>query len=103
MTSRSAGGAKEAEIRGSSAAGGDFRQAVDASHASMAASERPLTFWGLLRHSRLLQWILVFSIFTNFSFGGLVFGVALPALAKGPLAAGATGYGLLLAAFGAAS
>jgi predicted MFS family arabinose efflux permease len=101
MTSRRAGRAKEAEIRASSVAHGDALEAADASNASMASRERPLTFWGFLRHSRLLQWILVISIFTNFSFGGLVFGVALPALAKGPLAAGATGYGLMLAAFGA--
>jgi MFS family permease len=78
--------------------------AVGASHsadAPAAVGERPSTFWGLLRRSRLLQWILVISTCTNFAFGGLVFGVALPALAKGPLAAGATGYGFMLAAFGA--
>jgi predicted MFS family arabinose efflux permease len=66
-----------------------------------AVGERPPTFRDLLRRSPLLRWLLVISAFTNFAFGGLVFGVALPALAKGPLAAGATGYGFMLAAFGA--
>ncbi|MGZ3584397.1 MAG: MFS transporter [Ktedonobacterales bacterium] len=66
-----------------------------------AADERLLTFWGLLCRSRLLQWLLLISACANATFGGLVFGVALPALANGPLAAGATGYGFMLAAFGA--
>lgn len=54
----------------------------------------------LLRRSRALQVILLITITANLGSGG--FGeVALPALAHGPLAAGATGYGALMAAMGA--
>jgi hypothetical protein len=67
--------------------------------------EQPLTtggmapFWHLLRTWRLLQVALVIIIVGNLTIGGTLF-VALPALAHGPLHAGAGGYGALLAAFG---
>ena len=65
-----------------------------------SAEPEPKTFWALLRVSRLLQVGLTVSIVANLAFGGLV-EVALPDLAKGPLHAGATGFGLMISAFGA--
>lgn len=65
-----------------------------------SATDEPKTFWALLRTSRLLQTGLSVSIAANLAFGGLV-EVALPDLAHGPLNAGATGFGLMLSAFGA--
>jgi MFS family permease len=62
--------------------------------------DEPKTFWALLRRSRLLQTGLTVSIVANLAFGGLV-EVALPDLAHGPLHAGATGFGLMISAFGA--
>lgn len=58
-----------------------------------------ITFGQLLRQWQLLHVGLVVMICLNLASGAL-FEVALPTLAHGPLAAGATGYGLLLAAFG---
>ncbi len=57
-------------------------------------------FWRFLRGSRLFQLILVMVIALNLIYGGTL-EVGLPALAHGPLHAGANGYGILLAAFGA--
>ena len=59
-----------------------------------------ITFWNFLRTSQLLRAALAVSVVGNLAIGGLI-DVALPALAHGPLAAGASGYGLILAAFGA--
>ena len=53
----------------------------------------------LFRTQRILSIILLVNIAANLGSGGLD-GVALPALAHGPLNAGATGYGVILAAFG---
>jgi len=53
----------------------------------------------LFRTERILYIILLVNIAANLGSGGLD-GVALPALAHGPLNAGATGYGVILAAFG---
>jgi MFS family permease len=61
-----------------------------------------ITFWQLLRTWRLLQVAFLVIIFGNFLFNGL-FEVALPALVLNQFMAGASGYGLLLAAFGAGS
>jgi MFS family permease len=57
-------------------------------------------FWHLLRESRLLQAMLVVTAAANLTLGGMS-RVALPALAKENLAAGAVGYGTLFAAFSA--
>ena len=54
----------------------------------------------MLRTERILQIILLVNITANLGFGGMS-DVALPALAHGPLHAGASGYGGLIAAFGA--
>jgi predicted MFS family arabinose efflux permease len=53
--------------------------------------------WSLLRHSRLLQVLMVVTVVANFTSAG-TFEVALPALAH--LKFGATGYGALVACFG---
>ncbi|MDQ2714947.1 MAG: MFS transporter [Chloroflexota bacterium] len=58
-----------------------------------------LTFWQLLRTSRFLRLLLVILVLSNF-FGGAVSGVALPAFAHDRLKAGASGYSLIIAAFG---
>ena len=54
--------------------------------------------WSLLRHSRMLQTILLVAVVANLTFGG-TFEVALPALAHARF--GPTGYGALIACFGA--
>jgi predicted MFS family arabinose efflux permease len=53
--------------------------------------------WPLLRHSRLLQVLIVVTVVANFTSAG-TFEVALPALAH--VRFGATGYGALVACFG---
>lgn len=65
-----------------------------------SVSERPMTFWQFMRAARVVQVAFVVSMFANLTFGGLI-EVALPSLAHGPLAAGASGYGAILAAFSA--
>jgi MFS family permease len=64
------------------------------------ASAQATTFWQFVRASQVVQVAFVVSLFANITFGGLL-EVALPSLAHGPLAAGATGYGVILAAFSA--
>lgn len=63
------------------------------------ATGQSMTFWQLARTSRVLQTAFLVSLFANMTFGGLL-EVALPTLAHGQLAAGAGGYGAILAAFG---
>jgi MFS family permease len=60
------------------------------------------TLWQTIRSWRLFQVAFLVVIFGNFLFNGM-FEVALPSLAHSQFAAGAGGYGLLLAAFGAGS
>src|SRR5205085_9278253 len=66
----------------------------------VSTADSTITFWQFLRTSQLLKAGLAVSVVGNLAIGG-VLEVALPALAHGPLAAGASGYGLILAAFGA--
>ncbi len=61
-----------------------------------------ITFWQLLRVWRLLQVALLVILFGNFLFNGMM-EVALPTLARNQFAAGASGYGLLMATFGGGS
>ncbi len=61
--------------------------------------EQDITFWQLLRTSQVLQGGFVVVVVANLIFGGML-EVALPALAHGQLAAGASGFGLMLSAFG---
>jgi MFS family permease len=63
-------------------------------------AQEQINFGRFLRTSSLIQVGLVVSIAANFCFGGLM-EVALPTLAHGPMHAGASGYGLIMAAFGA--
>jgi MFS family permease len=63
-------------------------------------TDRQTTFWQFVRESQVVQVAFIVSLFANITFGGLL-EVALPSLAHGPLVAGATGYGAILAAFGA--
>ena len=57
------------------------------------------TLRAMLRSERVLQIIVLVNIAANLGLGGMS-EVALPALAHGPLHAGASGYGAVLAAFG---
>lgn len=75
-------------------------EAAQAGEQSEQVSDSEVTFWQFIRASQVMQAAFVISLFANLTFGGLA-EVALPALAHGPLAAGATGYGAILAAFGA--
>ncbi len=58
------------------------------------------TVRSLLRSEQVLRLYLLVNIIANLGSGGL-YEVALPSLAHGPLHAGATGYGVLIAALGA--
>ncbi|MBV9230451.1 MAG: MFS transporter [Chloroflexi bacterium] len=64
------------------------------------ASEPVAGFWQIIRSSALVQVALVIVVVANLTLGGMV-EVALPALARGPLNAGAAGFGFLLSCFGA--
>jgi predicted MFS family arabinose efflux permease len=72
---------------------------VTAAPAAAGATASAPTLRMLFRTERILYIILGVNIAANLGSGGLD-GVALPALAHGPLNAGATGYGVILAAFG---
>jgi MFS family permease len=63
-------------------------------------SEPAPGFWQIVRSSALVQVAFVIATIANLTFGGTV-EVALPALAHSTLNAGATGFGLMLSAFGA--
>jgi MFS family permease len=76
----------------------DTRDARDAPDAPDAESGKSSGVWPLLRHSRLLQALLIVTVVANFTSAG-AFEVALPSLAH--LRFGATGYGALVACFGA--
>jgi predicted MFS family arabinose efflux permease len=96
-----------AGMRGNRAAAGAHPDAptatvetTDEATPAESSAQEPKTFWALLRVSRLLQVGLTVSIVANLAFGGLI-EVALPDLAHGPLHAGATGFGLMISAFGA--
>jgi MFS family permease len=73
--------------------------APPAEHVAADASAPAPTLRTLFRTQRVLTIILLVNIAANLGSGGLD-GVALPALAHGPLNAGPTGYGIILAAFG---
>ncbi|MGH3170833.1 MAG: MFS transporter [Trebonia sp.] len=57
------------------------------------------SLWAMFRSERILQIILLVDIAANLGSGGMS-EVSLPSLAHGPLHSGASGYGLILAAFG---
>jgi len=87
--------------RGMSLAQGDAELPEERVQAAGEASrfDASTTFWQLLRQWRLLHVGLVIIVTINLTTWGL-FEIALPLLARDQFAAGATGYGLLLAAFG---
>lgn len=58
-----------------------------------------VSFWRFLWTSRLIQVILLLNIGAGFCFSGLL-EVALPTLVHGPMHGGASGYGIILAAWG---
>jgi predicted MFS family arabinose efflux permease len=62
--------------------------------------EVPITFGRFVSTSRLIQVTLLVVIIANFCLGGLL-EVTLPTLVHGPMNGGASGYGLILAGFGA--
>ena len=74
-------------------------RAADPAPAAETATGPAPTLLGLLRSERVLQIILLVNVAANLGMGGES-EVALPALAHGPLHAGASGYGAVLAAFG---
>ena len=53
-----------------------------------------MKFWKFVRTSQVLQAAFLVALFANITFGGLL-EVALPSLAHGPFATGATGYGAI--------
>ncbi len=67
---------------------------------SASAPAQGVTLGQFWRESRFFQVVLLIVVISNLVDGGLE-GVALPALALGPLHAGASGYGFLLAAYAA--
>lgn len=75
-------------------------EAAQAGEEPEHVANREVTFWQFIRASQVMQVAFVVSLFANLTFGGLA-EVALPSLAHGQLAAGAGGYGAILAAFGA--
>jgi predicted MFS family arabinose efflux permease len=68
-------------------------------HTADQPGGRPVTLRAILRSERVLYVMLAINVAANLGSGGTG-DVALPALAHGPLHAGAGGYGALLAAFG---
>jgi predicted MFS family arabinose efflux permease len=69
----------------------------DAPDSGDEAAASPDSVWWLLRHSRLLQVLIVVTVVANLTMGG-TFEVALPTLAH--LKFGAAGYGAIVACFG---
>ncbi|BAJ26106.1 MULTISPECIES: MFS transporter [Kitasatospora] len=61
-------------------------------------ADRATGFLALLRGSRMLRGLLAVTVVTNLTVGGMT-RIGLPALATGDFAAGAVGFGALLAAF----
>jgi MFS family permease len=90
-------------MRGALTVAGQSKQQMqgkDAKTPTTVRSTEPMSLGRFLRTSRLVQVAFLVSIAANFCFGGLQ-EVALPTLVQGPLGAGANGYGLILAGFGA--
>lgn len=79
-----------------------LEQAGESEQASASLFSEEATFWQVIRSWRLFQVALLVVIIGNLLFDGLI-QVALPALVRVEFAAGASGYGLLLAAFGLGS
>ncbi len=85
-------------IAGSDAASAGPDAATDAPVATAGDGPGGPSLWTVVRTEPVLWLILTITFVANLTSGG-TFEVALPALAHGPLHAGATGYGVLVAAF----
>lgn len=72
----------------------------ETSEAAAKSTEAPLSFWRFVAGSRLFQVVLLVIVAINLVLGGVI-EVGLPALAHGPLHAGANGYGIMLGVWGA--
>ena len=68
--------------------------------ASAQEAGTPMSFWGYLGTSRLIQITLLMFIVSSLVTGGLI-EVALPALVQGPMHGSASGFGFILAGWGA--
>ena len=79
-------------------AAGPARPAQGTPDEAGAEPGKPAGVWALLRHSRLLQVLIVVAAVANLTSAG-TFEVALPSLAH--MSFGATGYGVLVACYGA--
>ena len=80
-------------------AAGPARPAAQGTRDEVGAGPgKPAGVWALLRHSRLLQVLIMVAAVANLTSAG-TFEVALPALAH--MSFGATGYGVLVACYGA--
>jgi len=77
----------------------DMASAEISKETATGESETAPGFWQILRGSALVQVAFIVAVIANLTFGGMV-EVALPVLAHSSLNAGATGFGLMLAAFG---
>jgi MFS family permease len=77
-------------------------QGVNAENPPASIQEQgvQVSFWHFLRTSQLIQVTLLFFLMLGLVTGGLV-EVALPTLVHGPMHGGASGYGLILAGWGA--
>lgn len=83
-----------------SAANAESKDGASATEAPLEPVDKAQTFGQFLRTSRLLQ-VTVLVVAVTFLAAGGTMGVALPAYALKTLAAGANGYGIALAIFGA--
>jgi predicted MFS family arabinose efflux permease len=89
-----------ARLRGVRPSSAAARAAAAETAASAETDAEPApTLRAMLRSERVLQIIVLVNVASNLCMGGMS-EVALPALAHGPLHAGASGYGAMLAAFG---
>src|SRR5690348_9746731 len=68
--------------------------------ASAQEAGTPISFWGYLGTSRLIQITLLMFIVSSLVTGGLI-EVALPALVQGPMHGSASGFGFILGGWGA--
>ena len=87
-----------AGVAGADAAGPARPAAQGTPDEAGAEPGKPAGVWSLLRHSRLLQVLIMVAAVANLTSAG-TFEVALPALAH--MSFGATGYGVLVACYGA--
>lgn len=92
---------RRSALASAESASGEVSSSASAEAEEAAEAEtHPLTCGRYLRSKRVLQILLLIVGLTFLTSDGML-GVALPAFVQGPLKAGAGGYGLLLACYGA--